>query len=256
MLVGLAGLYFLLKPLNLNNKTALGYALPKRQFIFNVMSGIGLGILIMVPLFVCLFLLDIRLFKSDIALNLTDWISILFKVLLSGVLIGLIEETFFRGALYSAINRHSGLWSAIVLSSLLYALLHFVDTDLKIPEEELNWFSGLLLLSHSFEQFLDPGKIFDSFIALIFVGVFLTLVRVGSKGIALCIGIHAGWVVTIKTVKKISYTDTNASFAYLVGDYDHVIGMLATIWLVFLSIITYFIVVRKGSIANPYETET
>ena len=28
MLVGLAGLYFLLKPLNLNNKTALGYALP------------------------------------------------------------------------------------------------------------------------------------------------------------------------------------------------------------------------------------
>ncbi len=46
--------------------------------------------------------------------------------LATGLVVALIEETFLRGAMQSAIARESGALAAIVLMSLVYAATHFI----------------------------------------------------------------------------------------------------------------------------------
>jgi membrane protease YdiL (CAAX protease family) len=167
------------------------------------------------------------------------------KILLTGVLVGLIEEFFFRGALFSALSRVNNLWVTVSLTSLLYAVLHFINSHYQIPPDRLNWFSGLVILSNSFDQYANPLKIIDSLLALFFVGFFLGLVRASSGTIAFCIGLHAGWVLTIKLVKKISNTNPDAPLGFLSGHYDGVIGYLTFAWLAALSWIYYYLFFSK-----------
>ena len=51
--------------------------------------------------------------------------------------------------------------------------------------------------------------------------------RIRTNRIALCIGIHAGWVITIKIFKRITDTNVQSDYAFLTGSYDKVIGYLA-----------------------------
>lgn len=100
-------------------------------------------------------------------------------------------------------------------------------------------YSGLVVLMHCFEQFTDPAAIFDSFLALVAVGVFLALVRVNTDGIAACIGLHAGWMFIIKLTKEITETDSSAEFVFLVGDYDNIAGYLALVLIAAVAVIYY-----------------
>ena len=165
--------------------------------------------------------------------------------LISGLLVGVIEETFFRGALFSAINQTSGLWVALGLSSLLYAILHFDDSTMRISPDEVNWLSGVMVLRHSFSDLSEPTKVIDSVLALFTVGAFLSLIRAKMGHIALCIGLHAGWVVTIKLVKTASELNPEATLAPLVGSYDGIIGYLAFVWMGTLSCIFYYVAMRN-----------
>lgn len=236
--VGLAGLYFFLRSLGLNNKQALGYDVPRRRFIALIVLGFLAGLLIILPLVGSLLVLDIRILKSSTDLWANLGLTAL-EALIAGLIVALIEETFFRGALFSAVYRREGLMPAAILSGLLYALTHFIDTDFHITQSALGWQSGLILLSHSFEDFNQPGKIIDSLSALFAIGVFLSLVRARTGTIALCIGMHAGWVFIIKLAKSISYADPSAQFAWLVGTYDSIIGWLVFVWLGILTLFFY-----------------
>ena len=246
----LLGLPFFLKALNLNSKAALGYALPKRQFIRVVATGVVMGILIILPLIACLFYLNVRVFTTNDQFAWHSFALIALDGVLSGLLVGFIEETFFRGALFSALYETSGLWAALGLSSLLYAILHFDDSGLRIAPEDVNWLSGIMVLRHSFSDLLEPASIIDSLLALFFVGAFLALVRAKTGHIALCIGLHAGWIVTIKLVKADSELNPNASLAYLVGNYDGIIGYLAMIWMGALCLIYYSVMLRNKKAAS------
>lgn len=246
----LIGLPFFLKALNLNNKASLGYALPKRQFIRLIVKGVVAGILIMLPLIGCLFIFDIRLFTSNDQHSWQTLCLIAIDGLISGLLVGIIEETFFRGALFSAINQTSGLWVALGLSSLLYAILHFDDSSMRISPDEVNWLSGFVVLGHLFSDLLEPANIIDSLLALFSVGAFLSLIRAQMGHIALCIGVHAGWVITIKLVKAVSERNPEAALAPLVGNYDGIIGYMALAWMGTLSLIYYYILMRNNQAAT------
>jgi len=241
----LVGLPLFLKALNINNKAALGYALPKPQFIRLMAIGVVAGILVILPLIACLFVFNVRVVTTNDQLAWHNFALIALDGLLSGLLVGVIEETFFRGALFSAIYQSSGLWAALGLSSLLYALLHFDDSSLIISPEEVNWLSGIMVLRHSFSDLLEPARVIDSLLALFFVGAFLALVRAKMGHIALCVGLHAGWIVTIKLVKAGSELNPNASLVYLVGSYDGIIGYLALIWMGTLCLIYYHLLLRN-----------
>jgi hypothetical protein len=117
-------------------------------------------------------------------------------------------------------------------------------TDYEVPADQLAWYSGFLVLAHLFDQYADPTLLLDSFLALFAVGMLLALVRAKTGNIAWCIGLHAGWVMTIKVSKDITEADYGAEYAFLIGTYDGLIGYLALALIATLTAIFYRVGIR------------
>jgi membrane protease YdiL (CAAX protease family) len=169
--------------------------------------------------------------------------------LLSGLIVALIEETFFRGALFSAVRHESGATMAVILPSLLYASVHFLGGRLRLPREEVEWSTGFAVLGKLLEKYSAPLDLVDSFLALFAVGVLLALVRLRTGTIAACIGLHASWVCTIAFVREVSYVRDDAGASWLVGSYDGIIGWGAVGWIALMAL-AYWVLLRRAPVTS------
>lgn len=227
MLIALVGLVVLTRRLGLSNKDAMGYGMPRRQFLIQLGIGFAGGVALMLPLTGLLLGLDIRVVKPDFA---AAWLGLIAGGLLTGLTVAFIEETFFRGVLFTAVARTSGAAAAVIAPSLLYASLHFLGGKLRVPAEEVSWVHGFEVLSKLFERYAQPLSFADSFVALAMLGVLFALVRLRTGAIAACIGLHAAGVAFIAVLRSATVVNPNAEYAELVGSYDGVIGWAALIW--------------------------
>jgi membrane protease YdiL (CAAX protease family) len=250
MLVAFIGLIFIFKRWQVSNKASLGYGLPKREFFRQLLLGLIAGALIMAPLIATLFGLGVRTLKPELSLHAGELAALIASGLLSGLVVALIEETFFRGALFTAVERESGTPLAIVLPSLLYAAVHFLGGKLRLPRDQVEWSTGFEVLNKLLEKYAAPLELVDSFAALFAVGVFLAIVRVRTKAIAACMGLHAAWVCTIQTMRSASTVNGEAPASWIVGSYDGVIGWGALGWIAVFLAIYAFATKRAGAAGN------
>ena len=125
------------------------------------------------------------------------------------------------------LRYNNPLLQTVLITSLLYASLHFIHPPRVAESAVIGWSTGRELLMATFHQYRDVADIADSFVALFFAGLLLSLVRERSGNIALCIGIHAGWVLSIKLLREITDAATDSPTAILIGSYDGVIGWAA-----------------------------
>jgi hypothetical protein len=226
----LLGLWPFLKLLRLDSKAALGLKLPRRRFLLDVAVGWVLGVAILGVLLWALLALEVRV--ADLPADGLVWLVLEKAVaaLVGGLLIGLLEELFFRGALYGAIRRREGLRAAVVWSAALYALLHFLKPHDLPPGVPFDWAGGWAMFAGVFAGVADWRHL-DSLLALFLVGVFLALVRERAGHIAWGVGLHAGWVFVIQLSRRLTDADDGAAFAFVTGSYDGVIGLLAAGWI-------------------------
>jgi uncharacterized protein len=231
MLAALVGLIWLIRRLHLANRSALGFGLAPALFLRQLAAGLVIGALIMVPLMVMLYQLDVRTLKPGFSNDAGALALVALTGLASGLVVALIEETFFRGALFSGVQRESGTVAAVVLPSLLYASVHFLDGRLRIAAADVDWGSGFAVLGKLFERYAEPATLIDSFFALFGVGVLLATVRWRTGSIAATMGMHAAWVCIIAFVRKTSRVNPEAPANWLVGSYDGVIGWAALAWI-------------------------
>ena len=229
LLLALIGLWPFLKMLKLVDRESLGYGLAGAEFRLTLTKGFALGVLILAALALALMILDIRVYPRPGELPLL--IKVVAQGVLGGLAVGFIEETFFRGALFSAVRkRGGGTAAAIVLTSLLFAALHFLKPQPFPPDAEVTLATSLTSLGGGFSALFQLENL-DSFVALFLVGVFLGLVRHRSGHIAWCIGLHAGWVLVIRLAHKYTWEDPASPLQFLVGEYDGVTGWLAAGWI-------------------------
>lgn len=228
MLFALIGLVFLTRRLGLANRAALGYGAPRPQFMRSLLLGWLGGAALMLPLVGLLLGLDVREARDHLTGSLL--LQTLFAGLLSGLVVALIEETFFRGILFTAITRTSSIAMAVIAPSALYAALHFLGGKLRAPPEEVAWEHGWVVLAKLFERYAQPLEFADSFLALFTLGVLLSLVRHRTGNIAACIGLHAAGVCAIAVLREATVRVPTSSYSGLVGSYDGVIGWAALIW--------------------------
>ena len=85
----------------------IGYTTNKKQFFNDVAKGIVFGILIMSPVIVGLLLTKNRVFDMGWELTISNTLGLLITALTAGLIIAALEETLFRGAMFSAINKQS-----------------------------------------------------------------------------------------------------------------------------------------------------
>ena len=95
-----------------------------------------------------------------------------FVLAFFGVLVApLVEELFFRGFLYPALARTMGITSAVLLTSLPFALLHS-------PQLAHAWVPLMIILLFS---------------------ILLTIIRARTKSLAMTVLMHAGYNATLFT---------------------------------------------------------
>ena len=237
-LIAIPGFILIVRYFAIANKKGLGYNLPRPAFLKDILHGwlSGFGILVLLSL--VLWVLGVRIAKPPVE----ELAFLVFKTtlvaLIGGLLIGFIEETFFRGGLFGSIRKHHSFTVTLLLSSLFYAGLHFIKPLPPAADQPYVWYSGLEILSGAFTQ-LGEWRTFDSFLALFGLGAFFALVRERTGNIAYCIGLHAGFVFVIKVFRKFTMVDEGSDLAFLVGHYDGMIGYLSATGMLIHTLIVY-----------------
>ncbi|MBU4211909.1 MAG: CPBP family intramembrane metalloprotease, partial [Verrucomicrobia bacterium] len=179
-------------------------------------------------------------------------ISILIKVvalLLSALVVGFFEETVVRGILFRVLARIWRAWPAAVLSSLVFAVAHFIE-----PSQEA--FIGTSFLSVTQAVFVSTFTMFGKnpslalqFINLSLLGIVLCAFVIRTKTIWLSVGAHVAWVWMIKLHGLITMFYPPAPLAAWLGKRnDFMDSILATVMLTGLLV---WIVTRKANCGRP-----
>jgi membrane protease YdiL (CAAX protease family) len=229
MLVLAVELVWLCRHLNIRTKRDFGYGLPWRRFIG---QSLGWGVIGMATASVgaaFLLLTQLRVLEAHFVPTAASIARIFLVGVGSGASVALIEESVFRGAMHTAVERESGAWTAALLTASLFAVLHLY-AKARIPPDELAWRSGFDLLVRSFAPLSHPALIADSLLSWLIVGLILSLTRVLTGNIAVAIGLHAGWVVVLRMLQESTVSGTSPAYSVWVGKFDGLLGYWLLPW--------------------------
>lgn len=245
MLALAVGLWVLAGRLKLADRASLGYGLPRPLFLQQMLRGLALGVATMLMIVGIMTLLGLLDWSRAASMTPMGWLKIGGERLLSGLAVAFIEETFLRGAMFTAIARESGARLAIVLTSILYALSHFIAGSHDVLP--VTAWSGVTQLEGSFSALAHPLGIADAFLALLAVGVVLAAIRAVTGNIATGLGLHAGWVWVMLVTHETSTDVASAPLAFLLSHHDGFVGWLVLGW----TLIIGPVLVRLAAGAKP-----
>lgn len=235
MLVFALELWWLARHLAIRSRQDFGYGLARSRFLRVAFLWGVIGMISALP--GALFLLGshIRLIDPQFVATAGSVSKIFLTGVGSGIAVALIEETVFRGAMHTAIERDSGPWMAALLTAPLFAILHFF-AKVRIPEAQLDWGSGFDLLIRSFAPLSHPMTVADSFLAWLAVGLLLSLTRVLTGNIAVALGLHAGWVVVLRMLQQSTQRGPATALDGWVGNFDGLVGYWILPWAALIAV--------------------
>jgi membrane protease YdiL (CAAX protease family) len=117
----------------------------------------------------------------------------------AAILVAFLEELLFRGALYGIMRGPLGRLWALILSSAIYAAVHFVQKA-ETPGP-VHWQSGLLLLPPMFRNLADTASLIPAFMTLTVAGAVLALMYERTGALYASIGLHGGWIFWLKSYR-------------------------------------------------------
>ncbi len=223
----LAGIALAVWRLRLRRRRDWGYGLPRAQFLSQASLGLAFGIATMLPMALAIVAFGIR--DPRPGLDAAMLLAGIANGALIGLAVALIEETFFRGLMFRAVLRESGLPLALAATAVLYSAIHFLART-RIPQAEVGPGSGIELLGAALARFAEPAAIADAFLALALVGLLLGLVRYWTGSIAAGIGLHMGWVCIVKATAAATQHAAGARWSFLVSGFDGFTGWLVAGW--------------------------
>ena len=217
--------------LGLADRSSLGYGAPRGVFLRELAIGLALGVVTLVGVVGIMAGLGLLEWRSNAALGVGPLAKLVAARLGSGLAVGLIEETFVRGAMFAGIQRESGTRTAIVLTSILFGASHFFG-KVFIPADQVTAWSGVALITGTLHTFADPLGIADAFLCYTAVGVVLAIVRARTGNVAASLGLHAGWVWVILVAHELSQPAETSPLRFLVSRFDGFVGWLVLAWCV------------------------
>jgi membrane protease YdiL (CAAX protease family) len=144
---------------------------------------------------------------------LRQWPVALAAALLIALLVGLIEESIFRGFILEGLRREHALGTALAVSSVLYAACHYFRATVLVaagPDLTIGWTA----LSAHLRAVADPSHGMQ-LLGLTLVGGILAMAKLSSGTLACAIGWHAGWVFVVKGAGIV--LDPNPGIGWLYG---------------------------------------
>ena len=244
MLALLVGFVLVAKRAGLADKRSLGYALPRRRFVHEMLLALAIGAITMLAVVGIMTALGLLRWSDTASLSATALLQLVAARLLSGIAVALIEETFLRGAMFTAVERESGVRTAIVLTAVIYSATHFF-ASFHIAADRVTASSGFDLLAGTLHLFGNPLAIIDAFLCLFAVGVVLAVIRALTGNIAACLGLHAGWVWVMLVTHQLTTPVRGEPLSFLLSGFDGFVGWLVLGWTILLGVGLYELYSRR-----------
>ncbi|MGH7795138.1 MAG: lysostaphin resistance A-like protein [Candidatus Binatia bacterium] len=163
------------------------------------MTGSGLALGSMAFLLAVMTAADV--YTPFFRLSLAQSLSRIASALATGVFVGFIEEVFFRGMLFLGLLERGRPLRAYGLANVFYSALHFVKPGEDYFLDRLDLLAGFRHLLTTFQPFFEPATILPGLIGLFLTGVVLSYALARTGNLYLSIGLHAGWVIALKTIR-------------------------------------------------------
>ena len=238
IILALAGLWPFLRALGIRSWRDLGFA-PIRLHWKGVVAGFAAGFLSLAVLAGLVILLGAR--SLNLTHSVTDLCAKLAGAILTGVVVAVLEETLFRGALFGTLRKAQPWPLALGVSSAIYAIVHFFAKA--PPPASVNWLSGFRTLAEMLRGFADFQTLVPGFFNLLIVGAILALMYQRTGNLYFSIGLHAGWIFWLKSYGVLTKKVSGAS-SWLSGTGKMTDGWLATAILL-LTLLALFLFTRR-----------
>lgn len=231
-------LFFLFRRfLRVGKSSDLG--LPKmRAAPTDVIVGWTLAVGSMVALGITMSLAGV--FTPYFRLSFSESLSRCAEALFGGLLIGLLEEVFFRGILFKGLLEVGKPVRAFIVANLFYSAIHFVKPGDRYFLDSFEPLAGFRHLLSTFAPFLDPASLLPGVFGLFLIGIILSYTYTRTGALYLAIGLHAGWIFGLKSIRVFgNYTREDLGWVFGSTDPKIVSGLAAWIGLVLVAIIVH-----------------
>jgi len=170
-------------------------------------------------------------------LGFGESVSRILNGLLSGFSVAFLEETFFRGIFFKAIYEQGKRARAFLVANLVYAAVHFVQPENNFQLHGYDPLGGLRYLVLSFKPFLNLTEVGPGLVGLFLIGIVLSYAVVRTRTLFLAMGLHAGWVFSIKTVRVFGdYTRRDLGWMFGSTDPKIVSGVISWIGILIVGV--------------------
>jgi hypothetical protein len=198
--VSLLGLWPLLRSCRMSHWRDVGLKVGGRS-----LADVAFGFLLGFGSLACVALLAVSLGgrSFNTAHSSAQIIEHVLSAALVAIIVSILEELVFRGALFGLLRKALSWPGALVLSSAVYALAHFLQKA--DPPLHIDWSSGLALLPKMFQPAVPA--VFTLFVA----GAILALAYQRTGTLFFSMGLHSGWIFWLKFYGFLTVTTPGAN---------------------------------------------
>lgn len=212
LILALAGLWPLARSLGARSAGELGLVRPSGHWP-KLATGFALGFATLAIAATVILLCGGRAFRADLTHYRIG--KSIVTAGLAAVAVALLEEIFFRGAIFGGLRRAHRWPVALLVSSSFYSLMHFFQKA--APPAEVTWLSGLELLPQMLAGLTRAHTLLPQFLTLLLAGVILGLAYQRTGNLYCSIGLHAGWVFWVKLYGFVTVRPATADHDWLWG---------------------------------------
>lgn len=226
LILALTGLWPLLRTLGMTSLREIGLAHLQGQRN-KLLGGLLLGFLSLAIVAGFTLICGGRVFDRTPTAH--EAVRVIFSAIGTAVVVAIIEEILFRGGVFGGLRKYFYWPLALIISSMIYALVHFLRrADFA---GTVTWNSGLVLLPRMLAGFADIHALVPGFFNLTLVGALLALAYQRTGNLYFSMGLHAGWIFWLKSYGAFTMAQSGAA-TWFWGTRKMTDGWLALIVLV------------------------
>jgi hypothetical protein len=194
LILALAGLWPLLRALGAKSRWEIGLVPPYGQSK-KLFGGLALGFFSLAVVAGMAVGFHDRILLENITAH--KIVGTIFGAIATAAIVSTLEEILFRGGIFGGLRRMIYWPIALFISSVAYALVHFLQ---RVEfAGAITWHSGLELLPQMLRGFADFHALVPGFFNLTLAGILLGLAYQRTGNLYFSIGLHAGWIFWLKT---------------------------------------------------------
>lgn len=148
----------------------------------------------------------------------------LLEALGAAIIISLLEEGFFRVLLFNRLQQLCKIGMAALFCSLTYGIVHFIAPCRDFVYDSFSFTAGFVYLAQVFQRIFSTG-FHDPYLGMVFIGLVLCFTIYKVKSFALCVGLHTGWVLSLKFAKYTLNINPNINIPLGAGERYFIVGL-------------------------------